>query len=84
MNLKEVSTTISKKSRRIKGLDNVKNNLILTRRIGESININGDEIEVEILNVSGRQVKIMIKAPRHVEVHRKEIYDRIQAEKNRV
>lgn len=60
-----------------------KTKLILTRRIGESININGDEVEVEILDVSGRQVKIMIKAPRSVEVHRKEIYDRIQAGKER-
>lgn len=53
--------------------------LILTRRLGESINI-GDNIKVSILGVTGRQVRIGIEAPSHVIVHREEVYMRIQEE----
>lgn len=54
--------------------------LILTRRIGETIRINGD-ISVTVLSVNGQQVKLGIAAPADVAVHREEIYERIQAEK---
>ncbi len=53
--------------------------LILTRRCGETICIN-DDIEVTVLSVKGHQVRIGIKAPEEVSVHREEIYQRIQAE----
>jgi carbon storage regulator CsrA len=53
--------------------------LILTRKVGESINI-GDEITVTILGVQGLQVRLGINAPKNVSVHREEIYKRIQAE----
>ncbi|MEO5331037.1 MAG: carbon storage regulator CsrA [Magnetococcus sp. YQC-5] len=53
--------------------------LILTRRIGESLNI-GDEIKITLLGIKGNQVRIGIDAPRDVEVHREEIYDKIRRE----
>lgn len=55
--------------------------LILTRRIGESIMI-GDEVTLTILGIQGNQLRIGINAPKHVEVHREEIYQKIQREKN--
>ncbi len=54
--------------------------LILTRRTAESIKI-GDDVTVTILDVKGNQVRIGINAPKDVEVHREEIYDRIQRER---
>lgn len=53
--------------------------MILTRRVGETLKI-GDEIDVTILGVKGNQVRIGIKAPDDVSVHREEIYLRIQTE----
>jgi carbon storage regulator len=54
--------------------------LILTRRPGESVKI-GDEITVTVLGVRGNQLRLGFTAPRHVSVHRKEVYERIQAER---
>lgn len=54
--------------------------LILTRRIYESIKI-GEGIEVRIVGVDGDQVKLGIRAPRDVAVHREEVYHRIRAER---
>jgi carbon storage regulator len=53
--------------------------LVLTRKLHQSIVI-GDGIEVVVLEVRGEQVRIGIKAPKNVAVHRKEIYDQIQEE----
>lgn len=52
--------------------------LILTRRLGEVINI-GDNIEVQVLRVEGNQVRLGITAPKDIPVYREEIYRRIQA-----
>ena len=45
--------------------------LILTRKKGESIAI-GDNIQIQVLNVKGGQVRIGIDAPREVQVNREE------------
>jgi carbon storage regulator len=55
--------------------------LILTRRVGESLII-GDDVVVNVLGVKGNQVRIGCEAPSDVEIHREEIYLKIQEEKN--
>jgi carbon storage regulator len=47
--------------------------LVLTRRANQSIMI-GDDVVVTVLDVRGDQVRIGIKAPRSVDVHREEVY----------
>jgi len=51
--------------------------LVLARKINESIMI-GDDIEIVVIDVRGDQVKLGIKAPRNVTVHRTEVYKDIQ------
>ncbi|WP_370981417.1 carbon storage regulator [Agaribacterium sp. ZY112] len=41
----------------------------------------GDDVVITLLETRGNQVKVGIGAPRDVAIHRKEIYDRIQAER---
>jgi carbon storage regulator len=53
--------------------------LVLTRRRGEGVTI-GRDIRIVVLGVRGGQVKLGIEAPPAVEVHRDEVYARIQEE----
>ncbi len=53
--------------------------LVLTRRTNQSIVI-GDDIEITIVEIKGDQVRLGIAAPRHISVHRKEIYEQIKQE----
>ena len=53
--------------------------LVFTRKFGESLVI-GNEIEVSILSVGSGSVKVGITAPRHISVHRKEVYEAIRRE----
>lgn len=50
--------------------------LILTRKVGESINI-GNDIKVTVVSIEGGQARLGIEAPRDIIVHREEIYRKI-------
>lgn len=54
--------------------------LVLTRRKGETLVID-DVIRVTVLNVAGNQVRIGVEAPKDIEVHRQEIWEKIQDER---
>lgn len=54
--------------------------LILTRRVGEKLVI-GENVTVTVLGVKGNQIRIGIDAPSEVQVHREEIFRRIQLER---
>ncbi|UXY55365.1 carbon storage regulator CsrA [Pseudomonas tohonis] len=56
--------------------------LLLSRRIGETIEI-GEDIKITIAGIHGNQVRIGIDAPRDVPVHREEIAQRIRDEEQR-
>jgi len=53
--------------------------LILTRKSGEKIAI-GDDIVINFLEIKGTQVKVGVEAPRHVTIHRQEVYERVKEE----
>lgn len=56
--------------------------LLLTRKLGENIRI-GDDVKITIVEVKGNHVKLGIDAPPSVKVHREEIYERIQQERQK-
>ena len=51
--------------------------LVLSRVVGETISI-GDNICVRVLAINGNHVRFGVEAPQDVNVHRAEIYERIQ------
>ncbi len=56
--------------------------LVLSRRKDESIMI-GDDVEITIVDIRGDKVRLGITAPKTIPVHRREVYERIQREKDR-
>lgn len=55
--------------------------LVLSRHRDESIMI-GDNIVITVVDVRGDKVRLGIDAPTDIPVHRQEVYDAIQREKN--
>ena len=55
--------------------------LVLSRQKDESIII-GDNVEITIVDVRGDKVRLGISAPKNISVHRREVYEAIQREKN--
>lgn len=53
--------------------------LVLSRHRDETIII-GDDIELTVVDIRGDKVRIGIKAPSHIAVHRKEVYEAIKRE----
>ena len=53
--------------------------LVLSRQRDETIMI-GDDVELTVVDIRGDKVRIGIKAPTHIAVHRKEVYDAIRSE----
>lgn len=53
--------------------------LVLTRKVNQTLKI-GDDIDITIISVKGKNVRIGVKAPKDIPVHREEIYERIQNE----
>ncbi len=53
--------------------------LVFTRKKDESLII-GNEVEVTILSIGSGNVKVGITAPRHISVHRQEVYEAIKRE----
>ena len=52
--------------------------LVLTRSKEQSIMIN-DDVEITVVEVCGRKVRLGITAPKSIPVHRREVYDAIKA-----
>ncbi len=50
--------------------------LVIMRDAGEVFSI-GDDITIQILAIHGNQIRLGVEAPRHVKVHRAEVYKRI-------
>ena len=53
--------------------------LVLTRKVGEKINI-GDDIVLSVLEINRGNVRLGIDAPKSVRVFRQEVYERIKEE----
>lgn len=54
--------------------------LVIGREVGETIVINED-IRIQVVAVDNNQVRFGITAPRHVQVHRAEVYRRIREQR---
>lgn len=57
--------------------------LVLARRVGQQIRI-ADEVEIKILEVVGKKVRLGISAPCDVPIHREEVYQRLEQDAERI
>ena len=57
--------------------------LVLSRKCGERVvvSLNGEVITIEIIKVRGSRVRIGVEAPRHIAVHREEVWNRLATER---
>ncbi len=55
--------------------------LVFTRKEGESFLV-GNDIEIKVIKVDDKTVKIGIEAPKTTSILRKEVYDKIKEENN--
>lgn len=57
--------------------------LVLSRLRDEKvvIKVGNEIIEVQVVDIRGDKVRLGFDAPRHIEIHRKEVYDAIEREK---
>jgi carbon storage regulator len=53
--------------------------LVLTRKVGESIQIN-DDVKITVIEVKGKNIRIGIDAPKTTKVYREEVFLKIQEE----
>ena len=53
--------------------------LVLTRKVGESIKINGD-VKITVIEVKGRNIRLGIEAPKTTKVYREEVFLKIREE----
>ncbi len=53
--------------------------LIITRKPGEKIML-GDDVTIEVMEISGSRVRIGIAAPRSIPVYREEIWNAVKQE----
>jgi len=54
--------------------------LVLSRKRGESLVIDGGSIRVRVIEVKGDSVRLGIEAPKEIPVHRHEVFERLAAE----
>ncbi len=51
--------------------------LVLTRKIGESIQIN-DDVKVTLIDIQGKTVRLGIEAPQDTKIYREEVFLKIK------
>ena len=56
--------------------------LVLTRKLNQSIVIK-DNITVKVIEIAEGNVKLGVIAPKHIPIHREEVYEEIQRENQR-
>jgi carbon storage regulator len=54
--------------------------LVLSRSVGQSVNIGGSLIVIKVISIKGDKVRLGIDAPKSMTVHRAEVQQRIETE----